>query len=63
MNTLTQFCDLERTQIPTIQSLAQTNQYMAGYLLTGIRSNFVLVEGPSLWLYKCQHLLQYTFIR
>ena len=30
---------------------------MAGYQLTGNRRNFVLVEGASLWLFKCQHHL------
>ena len=57
INTLTQICELERTQILTILSLAQTNPYMAGFLLTGNRSNFVHIEGASLWLYECQHHL------
>ena len=30
---------------------------MAGYLLTGNRSNFVHVEGSSLWLYECKNHL------
>ena len=54
LNTLTQLCELERTQILTILAIAQTNPYMAGYLLTGNRSNFVHVEGSSLWLYECK---------
>ena len=53
--TLTQLCEIERTQILTISSSAQTNPLMAGYLLTGNRSNFVHIEGASLWLYECQY--------
>ena len=53
--TLTQLCEIERTQILTISSSAQTNPLMAGYLLTGNRSNFIHIEGASLWLYECQY--------
>ena len=57
INTLTQICELERTQIFTILSLAQANPYMTGYLITGNRSNFVRFEGSSIWFYECQHHL------
>ena len=56
LNTLTQLCELERTQILTILAIAQTNPYMAGYLLTGNRSNFVHEEGSSHWLYDCKSI-------
>ena len=57
INTLTQLCELERTQILTILSLAQTNPYLAGHLVTGNRSNFVHIEGASLWVCECEHHL------
>ena len=57
-NTSTQLCELERTQISTILlSLALTNPCMAGYLLTGKRSNFVHREGESPWLHESRHHL------
>ena len=57
MNTSTQLCELELTQDFIILSLAQTNSCLAGYLLTRNRSSFVYFEGPSLWLFECQHYL------
>ena len=55
INTLTQLSEPERPQILTTLLLAQTNPYMAGYLVTRKKSNFVLFEGESLWLYQCQN--------
>ena len=53
INKLTQICEIERTQtLMTILSSAQTNPFMAGYLLTGNRSNFVCIAGVSLWLFE-----------
>ena len=57
INKLTQFCEIERTQTLTILSSAQTNPFMAGYLLTGNRSNFVCIAGVSLWLFEWYHYL------
>ena len=57
ISTLTQLCKLERTQILTILSFAQTKHYIDGYLITGNRSNFVHFEGASLGLYVCHHHL------
>ena len=54
-NTLTELCENERIQFLTILSLLQTNFFMAGYLLTGNKSNFVQTEGDALWLYECKH--------
>ena len=33
------------------------NPQLAGFLLTGNRSNFLYVEGSTVWLYDCPHLL------
>ena len=57
LNTLTQLCEFERTQIRLSLAKAQTNPNLAGYQLTGNRSNFVHVEGSSLWLNSCQKYL------
>ena len=57
INTLSRLCEIERIQFLTLLSLAQTNPFMTGYLLRGKRSNFVLIEGASLWLSECQHYL------
>ena len=46
---------MEPTQRVTILSLAQTNSYVAGFLLKGNRDKFVLKEGSSLWFYECEH--------
>ena len=57
INTLPQLCESERCQILTLLSLAQTNPFMARYLLGENRSNFVLIESASLWLHECQKYL------
>ena len=54
---LTQLCEIERTQILTVLSLAQSNPLMARFLLTGNRSTFVHIKGASLWLNENQHYL------
>ena len=33
------------------------NPQLAGFLLTGNRSNFLYVEGSTAWLYDCPHFL------
>ena len=33
------------------------NPQLAGFLLTGTRSNFLYVEGSAAWLYDCSHFL------
>ena len=55
LKTLTQLCEFEPPQRVTILSLAQTNPYVAGFLLKGNRDKFVLKEGSSLWFYECEH--------
>ena len=33
------------------------NPHLAGFLLTGNRSNFLYVEGSTAWLYDCPHFI------
>ena len=48
---------LERNQLLTILAMSLRNPQLAGFSLTGIRSNFLYVEGSTAWLYDCPHLL------
>ena len=43
-------CELERTQLLTILAMSVKNPQLAGFLLTGNRSNFLYVEGSTAWL-------------
>ena len=54
INLLTRDCEIERTQILTILTLSLINDRMAGYLLTGNRSNFLETDGTIAWLYTCK---------
>ena len=38
------------------------NPQLAGFLLTGNRSNFLYVEGSTAWLYDCTHFLSPLYI-
>ena len=55
LNTLHTICKLERTQSLTILAMSVKNPQLAGFLLTGNRSNFLYVEGSTAWLYDCPH--------
>ena len=57
LNTLHTICELERTQLLTILAMSVQNPQLAGFLLTGNRSNFLYVEGSTAWLYDCPHYL------
>ena len=46
-------CELERTQLLTILAMSVKNPQLAGFRLTGNRSNFLYVEGSTAWLYDC----------
>ena len=35
--------------------MSAQNPQLAGFLLTGNRSNFLYVEGSTAWLYQCPH--------
>ena len=49
-------CELERNQLLTVLAISVQNLQLAGFLLTGNRSNFLYVEGSTAWLYDCPHL-------
>ena len=57
LNTLHTVCELERNQLLTILAMFVQNPQLAGFLLTGNRSNFLYVEGSTAWLYDCPHFL------
>ena len=57
LNTLHTVCELERTQLLTIPAMSVKNPQLAGFLLTGNRSNFLYVEGSTAWLYICPHFI------
>ena len=47
LNTLHTICELERTQLLTILAMSVKNPQLAGFLLTGNRSNFLYVRGST----------------
>ena len=47
LNTLHAICELERNQLLTILAMSVQNPQLAGFLLTGNRSNFLFVEGST----------------
>ena len=49
LNTLHRVCELERTQLLTILAMSVKNPQLAGFLLTGNRSNFLYVEESTAW--------------
>ena len=52
-NTLHTICELERNQLLTTLAISVQNPQLAGFLLTGNRSNFFYVQGSTAWLYDC----------
>ena len=57
LNTLHTICELERNQLLTRLAMSIQNPQLAGFLLTGNRSNILDVEGSTAWLYDCPHFL------
>ena len=57
LNTLLTICELERTQLLTILAMSVKKTQLAGFLLTGNRSNFLYVEGSTAWVYDCPHFI------
>ena len=57
LNTLHTVCETEGNQVLTILAMSVQNLQLAGFLLTGNRSNFLYVEGATAWLYDCPHIL------
>ena len=56
-NTLQTVCELERNQLLTIRAMSVQIPQLAGFLLTGNRSNFLYVEDSTAWLYDCPNFL------
>ena len=46
-------CEQERTHILTDLMLSLENPRLAGYMLTGNRSMFLVTDGSLAWLYHC----------
>ena len=59
LNTPHTVCELERNQNLIILAMSVQNPQIAGFLLTGNRSNFLYVEGSTAWLYDCPHFLSF----
>ena len=57
LNTPHTVCELEITQLSTKLAMSVKNPQLAGFLLTGNRSNFLYVEGSTAWLYDCPHFI------
>ena len=57
LNTLHTICELERNQLLTTLAMSVQNPQLAGFLLTGNRSNFLYVEGSTACLNDCPHFL------
>ena len=61
-NFLHLLCIQEQTQLLTNLALSINDPLLSGFLLTGNRSTFALVEGPIIWLYTCKTELSPLFI-
>ena len=57
LNILNHICELEQTQLLTILAMSVQNPQLAGYLLTGNRSNFFYAEGSTARLYEYPQFL------
>ena len=62
LNTLHTVCELERNQLLTILAMSVQNPQLAGFLLTGNRSNYLYVEGSTTWRYDCLHFCSPLYI-
>ena len=54
--------ELERTQLLTVLAMSVKNPQLAGFLLTGNRSNFLYVERSTAWLYDCPQFISPLYI-
>ena len=61
LNTLHTVCDLESAQLLTILAMSVKNHPLAGFLLTGNRSNFLYAEGSTAWLFDCPPFISPLF--
>ena len=57
LNTLHAICELERNELLTILAMTVQNPQLAGFFLTGNRTNVLYVEGSTAFLYDCPHFL------
>ena len=57
-NTLHTVCELERNHLLTLLAMSVQNPQLAVFLLTGICSNFLYVEGCTAWVYDCPHFFR-----
>ena len=55
LSTLHTISELERNQLLTKLPMSVQNPQLAGFLLTGNRSNFQYVECSTAWLFDCPH--------
>ena len=62
LETLHQFCELDRTEILQSLSLAVLKIPYAGYLLSGNRSNFIDYKGNILWFYTSTKKVSPLFV-
>ena len=58
LNTLHTVCELEQNQLLTILTASVQNPQLAGFLLSGNRSNFLYVEVSTASLYDYPHFIQ-----
>ena len=61
LDTLHHVSEQERTQWLTVSALCVQKPQLAGYLLTGNRSNFFYVEGSTASLYDCPQFFSTFF--
>ena len=57
LNTLHTVCELQRPKLLKILAMAVKNPQLAGFLLSGNRTNFLYVEGSTAWLYDYPHFI------
>ena len=62
LNNLHTVCELEKNQLLTIIAMSVQNPQLAGFLLTGNRSNFLFFEGSAAWLYDCRRFCRHFVV-
>ena len=61
LNTHHTICELERNQLLTKLAITVRNPQFAGLVSTGNRSNFLYVEGSTVWLYDHTCFLSHLY--
>ena len=62
LKVLQNICELERMQLQTVLALAIESPALAGYLLTGNRSNFIHIDGNIAYLFACKQELSPLYL-